>query len=130
MSPHLEFLHMTRKFSTDNVRGVRDKYQVWRCISNHFHPDPPSQPGGTAEKILIKCPFLFDLNFRDFVDIFLWIFFVERWLGLINLVSYLRALFNVTSKLPLSSARMSMFSFETSKAVAEMFHFFYMNTRR
>ena len=29
MSPHLKFLHMTRKFSTDNVRGVRDKYQVW-----------------------------------------------------------------------------------------------------
>ena len=29
MSEHLKFLHMTRKFSTDNVRGVRDKYQVW-----------------------------------------------------------------------------------------------------
>ena len=28
MSPHLKLLHMTRKFSTDNVRGVRDKYQV------------------------------------------------------------------------------------------------------
>ena len=29
MSPHLKFLHMTQNFSTDNVRGVRDKYQVW-----------------------------------------------------------------------------------------------------
>ena len=32
MSPHLEFLHMTRKFSTDNVRGVRDKYQVGASV--------------------------------------------------------------------------------------------------
>ena len=75
-------------------------------------------------------PLLFDLYFRDFVDISLWIFFVERWLGLINLVSYLRALFNVTSKHPLTSARMSMLRFETSEAVAEKFYFFYMNTRR
>ena len=75
-------------------------------------------------------PLLFDLYFRDFVDISLWIFFVKRWLGLINLVSYLRALFNVTSKHPLTSARMSMFSFKTSNTVTGMFPFFYMNTRR
>ena len=34
MSPHLKFLHMTRKFSTDNVRGVRDKYQVLKYDKN------------------------------------------------------------------------------------------------
>ena len=33
MSPHLKFLHMTQKFSTDNVRGVRDKYQVCVCLN-------------------------------------------------------------------------------------------------
>ena len=27
---------MTRKFSTDNVRGVRDKYQVWWVLSRKF----------------------------------------------------------------------------------------------
>ena len=36
MSPHLRFLHMTRKFSTDNVRGVRDKYQVWLIVNVNF----------------------------------------------------------------------------------------------
>ena len=36
MSPHLKFLHMTRKFSTDNVRGVRDKYQVCTWHTHAF----------------------------------------------------------------------------------------------
>ena len=43
MSPHLKFLHMTRKFSTDNVRGVRDKYQV--CFK---------QQTGFPQKLLIE----------------------------------------------------------------------------
>ena len=36
MSPHLKFLHMTQKFSTDNVRGVRNKYEV--CSHSPSHP--------------------------------------------------------------------------------------------
>ena len=29
LSPHLRCLHMTKYFSTDIVRGVRDKYHAW-----------------------------------------------------------------------------------------------------
>ena len=39
ISPFLKFLHMTQNFSTDIVRGVRDKYEAcvhvhWTCMYN------------------------------------------------------------------------------------------------
>ena len=56
MSPHLNFLHMTRKFSTDNVRGVRDKYQVCDDNDNDVDDDDDEDEDENLDSLFTLLP--------------------------------------------------------------------------